>query len=98
MIGIRRSNRSTSISNQMLDCAIAKDIPSLRLELMELFKADIPSIVIVNVHKIDIGLIKGELKLNLLERIKLIQKNLANFVSVIEVVDVHCSNIMATAC
>ena len=72
MIGIRRSNLLTSALNQMIGCAPAEDIPSLRLELMEALKADVPLIVIV--HTINNVTILVQLKLNLksFQRIHLI--------------------------
>ena len=47
-----------------------------------------------------IGSVKIKVKLDLSQRVHLVEKHLADFVSVIEVVDivVHCADIMATVC
>jgi hypothetical protein len=54
-------NLLSPISNQMFGGTLAQDIPSLRLQLMEGLKADIPLVIVI--HKINMVTITRKVKL-----------------------------------
>ena len=88
VIGIRATDLFGTLVNELFICKTANDVLQTKREGLVRLKARLPAIVNVVFHDRIMCSVNGKVKLNLLKREHFFKQHLADFVSVIVVVNV----------